>query len=96
MASRFAPSLFMHLLFTHRPPAATRMLEKKHSVLCLVKDKRGRRAASSARGEGGKTPTALCLRSCWELELSSQGPMENAANQLSVSEPCWSKVCNLT
>lgn len=29
MASRFAPSLFMHLLFTQRPPVATLMLEKK-------------------------------------------------------------------
>lgn len=59
LASCFAPSLFMHLLFTHRPPAATRMLENAPSVLCSVKDKRGRRAASSARGDGRNNTRCL-------------------------------------
>lgn len=86
MASRFAPSLFMHLLFTQSPPVATLMLEKNHSALCWAKDKRGRRAASSASRERKKKYSQILFpHTCWELELGSHGPKENAAHQLSIS-----------
>lgn len=85
VASHVPPPLFMHLLFTHRPPAATLMLEKNIWRFVQQKIRKAGELPAIRGGKGGENTCSISPpRTCWDREPGSHRPKENAADQLSI------------